>query len=743
MKNMSYPSMIDESNYTNGNIAYDKQTPYTSCKLNNAFRVLGIKYVNETFNNEFSSYKIEKQNLEVMKQVSRFTCFINRDFFWEIIEKTPKNELYRDLIKKSGDQVYDNYGRGSHWYVEIAKYKLPIWQPGTIAYQSGMKKNTNLEINNKSAVNADYQKNGPIFDIEDCVFLAKFMTDVAQNYRNMTQSQGYEHTDFIPHIYSDSQLTTLHRLARYDAEHNGIVNELKILLTTFDPDIIELSEQENCLFNLNEFKVFEMLVKKVPTMADVKKFRKKNQFWYDWKYYFEHFAQESVFKEHIHEVKSCILKQPYIFQNQSDYAEMDRFFLTLLDEAKNHTDKKYFEGSQMDVLSNVGNNSGKNSMKNINSVNFSMNESFNFSEVLDGIPQNNLPQFDAFDLDNNRNRSKTDTKSKFSGISKSTHENTDQFKEFELDQQNLKMASQYDGGQTYYINNECYSNCYSFKNNDKLREYYMIIKRAIKRMGTDLMANKTLFTDSNYSKTITKIDKQLPLYGGLMKVGSCHPNNSNESEIVKQLQKMQSLYHKDTSLHKRLAYCMMLLSRNHILDYGTVFHKKESNLIGKDFIETLGKKFYTLPEIKAVRDLKFLEACILILLNTYKIEPHKKLTTKEYVEIILNEFVKYMQNQISPPPDVGEVPQDFKRNDRVDFPADVCEESKFVPVFLSRQVDEYYHEYIDRITGYLNNLKEEKLNEILGELNPKDARLSAAIKYLQKILEDKKSCVIF
>ena len=228
-----------------------------------------------------------------------------------------------------------------------------------------------------------------------------------------------------------------------------------------------------------------------------------------------------------------------------------------------------------------------------------------------------------------------------------------------------------------------------------------------------------------------------------MKIGCCHDSNSDESRIVKQLTKMQSLYHKDAVLAKRLAYCMTLLNRDHILEYGNEFQNKERKQVGEDFIEMCQKKMYTLPEIKAIRDLKFLEASIIVLINSGKLDLNNKYTTQEYVQIILSKWTNYLENKISPPADQGEAPQDFKRTDKIDFPSDVCQESPQIPKILTRKPDEYYNEYIERISEYLKELKTERITEILGDLDPTDNRVSAAIKFLQKVLEEKKSCVIF
>lgn len=146
---------------------------------------------------------------------------------------------------------------------------------------------------------------------------------------------------------------------------------------------------------------------------------------------------------------------------------------------------------------------------------------------------------------------------------------------------------------SYKINGDVYTHNYDIKLNDKLKEYYMVLKHGIRRMGKDLVANKNLFFDKTYSKVILKVDKLLPLYGGLMKVASCHPSNSDEKDIVRNLTKMQSIYHRDAKLHKRVAFIATLINRNHLLCLGEKFPKSEQDLIGCDFVELLEEKMYT------------------------------------------------------------------------------------------------------------------------------------------------------
>jgi len=278
-------------------------------------------------------------------------------------------------LEKSATPVYDKNGRGSHYFLKIGPHKLPIYQPGTVAYNSAMMKSTHLAIQQNTQSGEKEQKNGPVLDVQDCLFLATFMTDMVANYNHMASTQGYSTKNFIPHLYSDALLTTLSKLAREDAASNGIINELKLLLTTFDPSIMELSEQENCLFHLNEFRLYEILTKKKPTMKEVKYFRKKNQFWYHWKDLFNDFADSSVFAGHLDTLKAALLKTAYLFEEGTHYYELDQFFCQLNAKAESVLGKKVFFDEKSDShtrqrhsqrMSSLGNSKasgGNDSMK--------------------------------------------------------------------------------------------------------------------------------------------------------------------------------------------------------------------------------------------------------------------------------------------------------------------------------------------------------------------------------------------
>ena len=74
-------------------------------------------------------------------------------------------------------EAYDTYGRPSNFYVEIENHKIPIFHPGTLAINTAVKKGSILSLSDNT--------NGILLSVEDCCFLAKFVTLVAKEYRKI------------------------------------------------------------------------------------------------------------------------------------------------------------------------------------------------------------------------------------------------------------------------------------------------------------------------------------------------------------------------------------------------------------------------------------------------------------------------------------------------------------------------------------------------------------------------------
>lgn len=54
----------------------------------------------------------------------------------------------------------------------------------------------------------------------------------------------------------------------------------------------------------------------------------------------------------------------------------------------------------------------------------------------------------------------------------------------------------------------------------------------------------------------------------------------------------------------------MILNRDAVMSYASYFPENDIDTIGRKFITQFVEKDYSIPEIKALRDLKFLEASV-------------------------------------------------------------------------------------------------------------------------------------
>jgi hypothetical protein len=60
--------------------------------------------------------------------------------------------------------------------------KLPIYQPGTIMFESAVVENSNIAIYQNSE-----QQNGPVLSSSGALFLAKFLVTLVYKYEHLTQ----------------------------------------------------------------------------------------------------------------------------------------------------------------------------------------------------------------------------------------------------------------------------------------------------------------------------------------------------------------------------------------------------------------------------------------------------------------------------------------------------------------------------------------------------------------------------
>ena len=79
----------------------------------------------------------------------------------------------------------------------------------------------------------------------------------------------------------------------------------------------------------------------------------------------------------------------------------------------------------------------------------------------------------------------------------------------------------------------------------------------------------------------------------------------------------------------------------------------------------------------------------------------------------------------------------YQKYIEVDFDEEVCKD-KDVPKYLLRKRNEEYEEDIKRITNHMIDMPIEKLNNILGAIDPTEDKNGPAIDFVTKIIEEKR-----
>ena len=157
------------------------------------------------------------------------------------------------------------------------------------------------------------------------------------------------------------------------------------------------------------------------------------------------------------------------------------------------------------------------------------------------------------------------------------------------------------------------------------------------------------------------------------------------------------------------------------------------------------KKFnLTLPEIKAVRDVKILEASILALIQNDEII--SGIPTERYLEKILSNWIRLSKIRQSSGNRPGEEAVQFERYNKVCFPVELIKNNRLFPKFLGKNSKETHYEYINRIQRFIMDMDVKKIIEMLGELDPNDPKLNPTIKFMEALIKKKKNgggCLIF
>ena len=84
--------------------------------------------------------------------------------------------------RKGQRPIIDTYGRVTYYYCKLGDKNMPLYQPGTLMFETGIVSDGNLAVTAHGS-----QQNGAILGNGCAIFLCKFMTRLAMSYNALAE----------------------------------------------------------------------------------------------------------------------------------------------------------------------------------------------------------------------------------------------------------------------------------------------------------------------------------------------------------------------------------------------------------------------------------------------------------------------------------------------------------------------------------------------------------------------------
>ena len=285
-------------------------------KFSIRFTQLAINALDETFD----TMSISSVNRQIMKYISEYCSALNKDFFLRRINNLECN--YKAFINIGNTTVCDDLNRVSYFYVKLGPYRLPIFQPGTIMFYSGVKKECPLEV-----FHANCGQNGPILGMGCGLFLARFMANLAFLYKDMCTTQNFGETDFVPHVYHEALLQCLKAFSREDADQHGRLKELQKMLCEIDDRVAAMDSEDEDQWDLHAAEEYKKsMSRKHSNTTELETFTEEYRYYSNWTTLFGETHPEKIEKRIMPTIKSALLNKKGIFDNDGCYKLVDVYF---------------------------------------------------------------------------------------------------------------------------------------------------------------------------------------------------------------------------------------------------------------------------------------------------------------------------------------------------------------------------------------------------------------------------------
>lgn len=617
----------------------------------------------------FSAMSISSINRKVLSYVSQYAAALNREFFLLRINNLECN--HKNLINAGSTTVSDDLSRTSYQYIKLGPYRVPIFQPGTIMFYSGVKNECPLEVFHNNC-----GQNGPILGMGCALFLVRFQANLAYVYKDMCETKNFKDDDFVPDIYREALLTCLKAYSREDSNEHGRLKELQKLLVGIDDRVKAFDVDENESWEQNNYDQYKKTYKKQPSSTEeLENFTGEYKYYSNWKTLFQETNQEKIEKRILPTLKSALMNKKGIFNGEQDYKSIGAYIdkISQLLSTRRGTS---------DTLSDMYSNDNKKS-----------------SEIV--------------------------------GNSGMLHQNTNKGSKFGSYIQNAKSIPTKFG---------VYNMSFDFEDNEKLQEYFQKMKKSLRSLfvGSTLSDSEYLqFNQDNLQESLTMLCVMIPTFGQIVKNAGIDISNTNEQALKKKFEKISEMASNYDNLPDNMAKILTMIKREDIIKMQEPFDEATKAIIGKTFLEKVENKNLSEPQIQAIRDTKLIEAIVLRLTEKNEVNIANPPTMEDFLNLVVINYAKYDHIDVCQPPGDNQKVPIFKRYDDVVFDEETCK-NKNIPVFLMRKTHEAYNLYLERVTTFLHDEPQEKLTNILGDLDPKNLKNGPAIDQLMSIIRKKR-----
>mmetsp|Transcript_36332 Transcript_36332/g.82313 ORF Transcript_36332/g.82313 Transcript_36332/m.82313 type:complete len:668 (-) Transcript_36332:43-2046(-) len=160
-------------------------------------------------------------NAGMVKSISLTVAEAGKPFFrTEVVAKL--NMSFGDHIKELQDPYICPYGRVTFFVVFIGAHTLPLFQPGTPMFMSGVHEKCPLEVWAKECT-----QNGPVLGQGCATFLGEVQSKLAMNYQRICTEKHRDCRTTDPEVFHLALMETLTAYALCDAREHGRLLEMR------------------------------------------------------------------------------------------------------------------------------------------------------------------------------------------------------------------------------------------------------------------------------------------------------------------------------------------------------------------------------------------------------------------------------------------------------------------------------------------------------------------------------------